>query len=621
MTNRGMDAQMFLAEFGAIASAPNGVQKLREMVLHFAFSGKLLPAVTEWEKSPLKTLSTKIGSGSTPKGGREFYEAKGVPLIRSMNVHFKGFEPAGLVYLNDAQAQALASSTVQTNDVLLNITGASIGRVAVAPAVMNGARVNQHVMIIRLIPELDSRFLSLYLASPLIQGLIDDIQIGATREALTKGMIERFDVPLPPLAEQRRIVAKVDELMGLCDRLEALQTQRKNQRAVLTQELLGRLSQGDADDVQTCLQNFSHLVTDADQVPEIRKAILSLAVQGKLVEQDAGDGDIEEELAGITKIREEYESKLGMRSTRQTDLGSQEENLFAIPPQWRWTQLREVALYIQRGKGPKYADRGSVRVVSQKCVQWKGFDASVTRWIDDGTVEEYAHERFLQPGDLLWNSTGTGTAGRIGIYPEGIEGQSVADSHVTIIRLARVDSRYLWCHIASPGVQARIVPTHPQALVSGTTNQVELATGSVRTLPIPLPPLAEQKRIVAKVDALMVLCDTLEAKLRKASEVQELLAQTTIAALTGIQTQEKETMKAPKTELVARLKLGKKPSIKDQAPLAALLVRNKGELSPNALHQHSSLSIDEFYHQLKFEMSQGWIVQPETPTMRVVVRR
>jgi len=108
-----------------------------------------------------------------------------------------------------------------------------------------------------------------------------------------------------------------------------------------------------------------------------------------------------------------------------------------------------------------------------------------------------------------------------------------------------IDPGYLWCWIASPTVQSTI-----DDLVSGTTKQTELATSTVVAQPLPLPPLAEQKRIVAKVDELMALCDTLEAKLRKASQVQEQLAISSIAALTGIQSQEKEAMKAPKTELV-----------------------------------------------------------------------
>jgi len=114
---------------------------------------------------PLKSLTSKIGSGATPRGGRESYVTSGTPLIRSMNVHFGGFSPEGLVYLTDDQAAALSSATVQTDDVLLNITGASIGRVTTAPDSMAGARVNQHVTIIRPLPDLVPAFLSLYLAS------------------------------------------------------------------------------------------------------------------------------------------------------------------------------------------------------------------------------------------------------------------------------------------------------------------------------------------------------------------------------------------------------------------------------------------------------------------------
>jgi len=146
----------------------------------------------------LKSLATKIGSGATPAGGRESYFSKGIPLIRSMNVHFRGFDRTGLVFLSDEQAKELSNVTVQASDVLLNITGASIGRVTVAPDEMAGARVNQHVTIIRPGPELSPRFLATFIASPFVQRLIDDIQIGATRQALTKGMIEQFEIPLLP---------------------------------------------------------------------------------------------------------------------------------------------------------------------------------------------------------------------------------------------------------------------------------------------------------------------------------------------------------------------------------------------------------------------------------------
>ena len=196
---------------------------LRKSILTLAVQGLLVPHDAEsadWETRKLKELTTKMGSGSTPSGGKESYQETGVPLIRSMNVHFGGFVRHGLAFLNDEQAEKLRNVTVKADDVLLNITGASIGRVATAPKDMEGARVNQHVCILRPTAEIIPPFLELFLASPVVQNLIDDVQVGATREALTKAMIEQFEIPVPSLAEQRRIVAKVEQLMALVDALE-----------------------------------------------------------------------------------------------------------------------------------------------------------------------------------------------------------------------------------------------------------------------------------------------------------------------------------------------------------------------------------------------------------------
>lgn len=186
-------------------------------VLSLGVLGLLIPGgkPERWPTRKLKKLSAKIGSGSTPSGGRDSYKVSGVPLIRSMNVHFGGFVRTGLAFLDDDQAARMASATVQADDVLLNITGASIGRVCVAPADVAGARVNQHVCIVRPLPAILPQFLELFLASPMVQNRIVDIQVGATREALTKAMIEQFDVPLPSLAEQEQTVQRVGYLMEL----------------------------------------------------------------------------------------------------------------------------------------------------------------------------------------------------------------------------------------------------------------------------------------------------------------------------------------------------------------------------------------------------------------------
>jgi type I restriction enzyme S subunit len=165
-----------------------------------------------WATIRLAEITTKIGSGATPTGGKTSYQTLGIPLIRSMNVHFAGFTDEGLAYLSAEQAKKLDAVVVKACDVLLNITGASIGRVTTAPPNMQGARVNQHVAIIRTVDGIEPEFVCGFLASPTMQGIIANENYGVTRQALTKSMIEDFCIPVPPLPEQRRVVAQIKSL-------------------------------------------------------------------------------------------------------------------------------------------------------------------------------------------------------------------------------------------------------------------------------------------------------------------------------------------------------------------------------------------------------------------------
>ncbi len=175
----------------------------------------------KWNSVRLADLTLKVGSGSTPRGGEASYQTTGIPLIRSMNVVFFGFKRRGLAFIDQNQARSLDNVTVQSDDVLLNITGASIGRVTMAPADMEGARVNQHVCIIRPSPTLDARFLNAFLSGPTMQNFIFGENYGVTRQALTKQQILDFEIPLPPLAEQKRIADKLEAVLGRVDACRA----------------------------------------------------------------------------------------------------------------------------------------------------------------------------------------------------------------------------------------------------------------------------------------------------------------------------------------------------------------------------------------------------------------
>jgi type I restriction enzyme, S subunit len=183
----------------------------------------------KWHTVKLGSVTCKVGSGATPRGGEVVYQQSGVPLIRSMNVHFDGFHRDGLVYIDDDEASKLDHVSVKSDDVLFNITGASIGRVTIAPTDMAGARVNQHVCIIRPTNELAPRFLAYFLRSPEQQALIGSNQVGGTRQAVTKAMLLNWKIHLPPIGEQERLVGLLDEAVEL----QTLRAQADRRTAVL----------------------------------------------------------------------------------------------------------------------------------------------------------------------------------------------------------------------------------------------------------------------------------------------------------------------------------------------------------------------------------------------------
>lgn len=157
--------------------------------------------LNQWQDVKLGSICSKIGSGATPRGGESVYVEEGTAIIRSQNVYNGLFTTNGLTYLTEEHAEQLKGVTVKRRDVLLNITGDSVARCCQVPAWVLPARVNQHVAIVR--PELESllpEFLCYYFISPLMQKyLLSRAGSGGTRKALTKGMIESFMVPFPPM--------------------------------------------------------------------------------------------------------------------------------------------------------------------------------------------------------------------------------------------------------------------------------------------------------------------------------------------------------------------------------------------------------------------------------------
>ena len=272
---------------------------------------------------------------------------------------------------------------------------------------------------------------------------------------------------------------------------------------------------------------------------QLRQKILDLAIRGKLVPQDSNDEPASKLLERIRAEKEQLiKDKKIKRDKNESYIfvgddklhyekfadGSvvciEDEIPFEIPESWVWCRLKEVCKYIQRGKSPKYSEEKRFPVISQKCVRWTGLDFKPMKYITEDSLKNYETVRFLCDGDILWNSTGTGTVGRAALYisesnPFPI---AVADSHVTVLRPLNVLSDYIYKYIMSPHVQVGF-----EDLCDGSTNQKELSLTTVCDFLVPLPSQSEQARISSTVQELLEIIEAID---NDKTELSDLIKQT-----------------------------------------------------------------------------------------------
>ena len=212
-----------------------GHTKFKKVNFHF---GMLVEIPEKWEVRTLKEYVLKIGSGVTPRGGSSVYLKKGIPLIRSQNVHFKGLTLDNVVFISQDIHNDMKNSKLMDHDVLLNITGASIGRCTYVHPNFGEGNVNQHVCIIRAKALLLHTFLSYVLSSNLLQNIIQSSQVGLSREGLNFKEIGDFIFPLPPLPEQQKIATILSNIDSKITSQEQYKEKLEKLKKSLMQNLL-----------------------------------------------------------------------------------------------------------------------------------------------------------------------------------------------------------------------------------------------------------------------------------------------------------------------------------------------------------------------------------------------
>ena len=410
-------------------------------------------------------IDVRDGTHDSPK-----YVKNGIPLVTSkcLSSGVLDISKANLISIEDAN-KINERSKVNVKDILFAMIG-SIGNPIIVSQEPNFCIKN--MALFKNNKNIDEKFLFIF--SLYAQNEMRKIAQGAVQSFVSLSFIRNFLFPLPPLDEQKRIVARIEELEPLINQYD---------------------------------QAEQELSTLNDKFPEqLKKSILQYAIQGKLVAQDENDEPAEVLYTKIQAEKQKLIKEGKIKKDKPLPPITEDEIPFSIPPTWKWVRLGEIVKYIQRGKSPEYTDIKKVPVISQKCNQWNGLDISSVKFITERSLYNYNQERYLLTNDLLLNSTGTGTVGRVGIYYENLNPYhiAVADSHVTVVRPLWVSSKYLYNFFASPYIQLNI-----ENLCDGSTNQIELALQTVKKILIPLPPLEEQHRIVAKVNNLLDACGRL----------------------------------------------------------------------------------------------------------------
>lgn len=387
---------------------------------------------------------------------------------------------------------------LKVNDILFARTGGTVGKSFLVEEVPEKAIYAGYLIRTRYSSLLNPRYMKSFMESQLYWEQLKNGTIATAQPNCNGKTLAKMLLPIPPTKEQDRIVEKLTQLSsfldnyGLCqDRLNLLNKEIKEQfkKSILQEAIQGKL-----------VPQLTEEGTAQDLLEQIKIEKLNLVKVGKLKKS-----------ALATSVIFRGDDNKYWEKSEDWAVCIDEEIPFEIPSNWAWVRLDDICSFIHRGKSPQYSPIKKYPVVAQKCNQWAGFSIEKAKFIEPKSITSYNDEYFLQDRDLMWNSTGLGTLGRMAIYYTILNPYelAVADSHVTVIRpyKTHIVSEYLYYYFASNTVQSVI-----EDKSDGSTKQKELATKTVKSYLVPLPPFVEQLRIVQKIKSVTSIMSRYGAK-------------------------------------------------------------------------------------------------------------
>ena len=357
----------------------------------------------------------------------------------------------GSYFITKEKYDSLIGFAIQPYDIIVSCAG-TIGETYVLPQNSQEGIINQALMLIRLYSREIEQFYLLYFDFILKEEAYKESKGTAIKNIPPFDVLKGFHIPLPPISEQQRILKEIEHWFSLIDIIER-----------------GK------DDLQTTIK-------------QAKSKILDLAIHGKLVPQDPND---------------EPASELLKRINPKAEVTCDNAQYRKIPKNWCACKLVDICSFLSRGKSPKYSEEDKTYpVFAQKCnLKDGGVSLEQAKFLDPSTINKWNEVYKLQTGDILVNSTGTGTVGRTRLFNTNCLGNYpfvVPDSHVSVVRVLKsICPQYVYAYISSDSIQR-----YMEENLAGSTNQKELYIGVLENMHIFLPPLAEQYRIVAKIEKL-----------------------------------------------------------------------------------------------------------------------
>ncbi len=532
------ETDLLFQHFATLATGPGGVPRLRELILQLAIYGKIYTYDTDDDPvklfeignktfPPLKIFNlinlpkgwiwsklgniAEVGQGGTPRTSNPEFWNGSIPWLRSGNIKFNRINQANET-ISELGLKNSAAKLCPIGTVLLAMTGQGVtrGRAAILDIEASANQSCAHIILNKklMIPE----FLFYFFKTEYWN--IRTLDKGTGQPGINTKIIKAFDIPLPPLAEQHRIVEKVDRLMALCDQLEKQQQQERSTCLQLGTASFAGLQNAESPEdferqwAQIC-DTFDLMLDCPENVAVLRQTILQLAVQGKLGTQDEGD---EAASVLLERIRGEKERQIKdgtLRKEKPMKYLSGNIRPFNIPNKWLWAYFGEMTF-----------NRDSERIPIEKAERESrhgDYDYYGASGIID-TIDDYLFDQPL----LLIGEDGANLINRSTPIAFIAFGKYWVNNHAHVIDGISLEFlRYLEIYINSIDLKPYLT-----GMAQPKLNQAKL-----NSISVPLPPLAEQHRIVEKVDRLMALCDQLEAQLKNRAGVQERFAKAVVGGI------------------------------------------------------------------------------------------